>query len=299
MGMEMDFVPGSASGRPAETGRRVVWNLGAIPSGGITPLSLRVLPLTTGRLPTNTQAVAQYTAGGARYNYVYPIPEIVVVDRATSTPTATATPTATPTRPPTRPSTVFLPILNLGVHCPKDRRLPADVMLVLDASSSMTGEKLAQAVAAAKSFVGLVNPGQDRVGLVSFNSTARRTGLTNDLAAVNRELDGLTVAEGTRIDLGLYEALSEFYYRARPGVARVAVVLSDGQPMPGTREQALEQGALLRTYGVALYAIGLGGDADGVFLRQLAEEASHYYFAPTPADLAAIYDRIAVHLPCG
>jgi Mg-chelatase subunit ChlD/sugar lactone lactonase YvrE len=299
LGADVEFVAGSASGAPVETGRRVTWQVGTIPSGGMPVLSLRVLPRRLGLVPTNSGAVARYTAAGQRYTYTFPVPQVQVIDvpTATATATRTATPTPTATPRPSVPSTVYLPAL-MKRSCPKDQRRAADVMLVLDTSSSMAGEKMVRAIAAARDFVTLFEPSRDRVGLVSFDSAARTVPLTGDLASVRAALDGLPTHEGTRIDLGLYEAMREFYYHGRADAAHVAVLLTDGQPMGGSLDATIEQASQMRDYGVTLYAIGLGTDADGTLLRSLATSATHYYHAPTPEDLAAIYDRIAVRLPC-
>jgi Mg-chelatase subunit ChlD len=299
MGAEVDYVAGSATGQPVQQGTTLTWTIGAVPQGGIPPFTLRVRPRVLGRVTTNTRAVAEYTVNGRHYAFEFPVPEVLVVERPTPTPTATATATATATPTPrvTGPSTVYLPVVHSG-RCPKEQRLPADVMLVVDTSSSMTGAKLAAAVAAARTFVSLFDSRQDRLGLVSFDSEAHTVGLTSELDAIARALGALLTREGTRIDLGLYEAVRELYYDGRPDVAHVAVLLTDGQPTPGTREAALAEARLLRQHGASLYTIGLGSDVDGDFLRELADSGQLYHFAPGPSDLSRIYESIAVLLPC-
>jgi Mg-chelatase subunit ChlD/DNA-binding beta-propeller fold protein YncE len=293
VGPDVTYVPASASGGAVESGGRITWSIGALPAGGVPPLTLRVRPRILGRLPTNTRAVAAYTVDGRRYTFTFPVPEVMVEP----VPTATPTPTPTPTPRVTGPSTAYLPFAGT-FRCDKNRRLPADILLIVDTSSSMRGNKMTEAVRAAQRFVGLVEPSRDRVGLISFDSTVRRMGLTTDLAAVTQALAALPTNEGTRIDLALSAAVAEFRDQGRPGVARVAVILTDGQPTSSTQESAEAQATLLRAGGAALYAIGLGGDADGDFLRRLADRPDQYYYAPGPADLAIIYDRIAVRLPC-
>jgi len=92
--------------------------------------------------------------------------------------------------------------------------------------------------------------------------------------------------------------VAEFYRHGREGAGRVAILLSDGRPTEGYATGAIEQADLLRTYGAELYVIGLGDDADATLLRWLADSAAHYYYAPTPSDLADMYERIAARLPC-
>lgn len=81
-------------------------------------------------------------------------------------------------------------------------------------------------------------------------------------------------------------------------MAHVAVLLTDGRPTPGTREDAQTIANRLRQRGGSLFTIGLGADADATFLAELADSPGHYDHAPTAEDLADIYDRIAVRLPC-
>ena len=86
--------------------------------------------------------------------------------------------------------------------------------------------------------------------------------------------------------------------RGRKGSERVIVLLSDGQPTPASVEQTMRLGRLAKQMGVTVFAIGLGADADGKLLAQLSSGEGYYYFAPGPSDLADIYRRIAVNLPC-
>ena len=49
----------------------------------------------------------------------------------------------------------------------------------------------------------------------------------------------------------------------------------------------------MRDAGILLYTVGLGADADAALLREIATQPDYYYQSPTPADLAAIYTRLA------
>jgi Mg-chelatase subunit ChlD len=299
MGPDVDFVAGSASDGPTVAGNRLTWGFATL--GGTKTMTLRVKPRRTGRLPTNTQAVARHVAEGVPYSFTFPVPQVRVLDAPTATPTLTATPlpTATPTRRPSTPSRVFLPILMRDLCRLKDAQLGADIVLVIDTSSSMTGAKLEAAKAAARVFLALVDPDRDRVGLVSFDGTARRDYLiTADLAGVARSLGNLSLGQGSRIDLGLVEARTELGRRARRGSQRVVVLLSDGLPTPGYEGATRSAAAVLTGTGSTLFTVGLGADASGPLLRGLASTPLHYYAAPNPADLELIYRRIARSLPC-
>ncbi len=292
MGPDVSYVPGSAQPAPAvEAGDTLTWRAQTIPEEGLR-FGLRVQPQRTGLLPTNTRAVAEYSADGRRYRFEFPIPEVLVVDAATPTPTATAVPTS-------QPGTVYLPFLARELCLPKDRERGVDVMLVIDTSSSMRGSKLDGAISAARTFVALVDGRRDRVGLASFSSAARREYvLTQDLAAVSRQLGGLVVGVGTRIDLGLEVALEEIRARGRDRTPKMIVLLSDGQPAGGSEDRTLELAQLARQRGVTVFAVGLGTDVDGAFMRALARTPGQYFYAPDEAALRGIYEGIASTLPC-
>jgi Mg-chelatase subunit ChlD/DNA-binding beta-propeller fold protein YncE len=313
MGPDVDFVAGSATGATTADGRVLTWAIGAVPAGGVQ-LGLRVKPRREGLLPTNTLAQAQYTAGGTRYTFTFPVPQVEVVLPPTATPTPTdtptITPTATPTLTPTRtatptrtprptPKRIYLPLVQRAACRPHEVLLGVDIVLAVDTSKSMEGAKLSAALAAAQEFLKAVDRRRDRVGLVSFNVVARREYvITSDLDAVARKLTQLTVAEGTNLEGGLREARTELAIRARAGSQRVVILLSDGQPTVGTAEGAVAEAALLKRAGTTVFTIGLGADVDATLLKQIATSAGHYYFAPGPTDLAEIYRRVAGNLPC-
>lgn len=226
---------------------------------------------------------------------------------ATHTATATAKPTARDTAtaaPPTAsasptplPRPVYLPLMLRERFVPKRRH--ADVVLVIDASSSMTGAKLAAAKAAAAAFVAAMRLPEDQVAVVGFNRDAvLAVVLTGDGAAVNAAIDGIQSRPGTRIDKGIELALTELAGAGhRPANAPVMVVVSDGQQLelPASAAASAERA---RQQGVVVYAIGLGADVAAAFLTELAGDPSRYFFAPEPAQLTQVYLDIAAVIPC-
>ncbi|MFN8422005.1 MAG: VWA domain-containing protein [Anaerolineae bacterium] len=276
LGPDMAYVPGSATRGGTLAGSEVSWSLGALPSGKAT-LSLQVTPGRLGRLPTNTRATAGYTAAGQRFTFEFPVPEVEVVPA----PTATPTPTPRPTPRVTGPSEVYLPIVQRN-HCQADdARLGAEIVLVIDTSSSMAGAPLDAAKAAARTFVDLLDRRRDRSALVTFDETPRLAqALTGNPTLVKNAIDAMTTAAGTRVDLGLAKGADELRLRARTGSQRVLVFMSDGQPTEGTRDAALKTAADVRRTGAIIFAIGLG-DADGTFLAAIVTTARNYYHAPS------------------
>jgi hypothetical protein len=228
-------------------------------------------------------------------------PTVQPSDTPGATATATQWPTATATRTPGR---LYLPIAIKDPQCNPEQQ-HADVMLVVDASSSMAGAKLAAAQAAARSFVGLLRlSGQagavgDQVGVVGFNQQAwLASGLSGEAERALAAIDGLTTQQGTRIDRGLEVAVEELGGpRRRAGNEAVIVLLTDGIQYEEP-ESAQLVAAAARGAGIAIYAIGLGGDVDGGYLERVAGQASRYYFAPEEGELEGIYGEIARVMPC-
>ncbi|HUG36787.1 MAG TPA: vWA domain-containing protein, partial [Candidatus Limnocylindrales bacterium] len=215
---------------------------------------------------------------------------------ATLTPSATPTQTPTPTSTPT-PGPVYLP-LALTERCTADR-VRADVALVLDASTSMTGEKLDAAKAAAVAFIESMRLPEDRVGVATFNRDSRLVHpLSGDAAALITAIEAVDVAPGTRIDRGLEAGLDVLAdARSGGGVTPVLVLLTDGIQEAET-EAPGAVAERVHAAGIVLHVVGLGADVDADYLRGVAGSAARLHLSPSPAELGAIYTGIARSIPC-
>jgi Mg-chelatase subunit ChlD len=238
-----------------------------------------------------------------------PSPTTTPSPTLTPSPTTTASPTAT--RTPT-PRPIYLPV-TLGERCPEQRQ-PADVVLVVDASTSMQRmdaggrTKLDAARAAVRDFLALLSPDLDQAALVWFNDRAvLARALTYDLASVASALDRIEVHPGTRLDLGLRSAAEELGGPRRTADAQAALVLlTDGLPntVPtpegGGRPEdtVLAEAASAKAAGAELFVIGLGQDVDLGLLAQIASRPDALYRAGDADELSAVYRTIARRIPC-
>ena len=216
----------------------------------------------------------------------------------TVTLTATPTPTPSPTRTPTPlPKPVYLPLL-LREACDPERAV-ADVVLLLDISSSMTGAKFAAVKEAARAFVGAMHFPADRVALVTFAAEGRvLAGLTNDEAALLRAVDSMALESGTRIDQGLLKA-QELLAGRRVTATPMLVLMTDGLQAPEALERPQELAKELRDAGVLLHAVGLGTDVDAAYLLRLAGgDPARLHLSPQVEELVGVYLRIARLIPC-
>jgi len=282
--VDMVYENGSAVPPARVNGRTLTWDLVDVPATG-RALTYRVRPLQTGRRPTNVRAVLDYIDAGDQVGQsVFPVPEITVIRRAVWD--------------------AYLPILYKN-RCQPQR---ADVVLAIDASSSMTEPerpgsattKRDAAIRSARSFVGAMEFPGDQASIVSFNSAARVVEpLTGSRAALNFALNGLVTGQGTRIDLGLKAATAELLSGRHKRLNNpVIVLLTDGQPSAGTEGAVLSAARDARGLGFTVFAVGLGSDADMSILSLIAGKSDRAFFAPDAAALASIYDRIAGKVLC-
>lgn len=182
-----------------------------------------------------------------------------------------------------------------------------DVVLAIDASSSMTGSvvpdgetRLEAARRVAREFV--AERDEDRVGLVMFQ---RRpvvlSPLTLDLDAVDALLAGSVrsglIVDGTGIGVALAESAA--LLRASDAPSRVVVLLTDGENnVPDITP--VQAAAVARALGIRVYTVGLSGldpDAavtlDEISLIYVADETGGRYFRASDGDeLADAYEEI-------
>ncbi len=154
-----------------------------------------------------------------------------------------------------------------------DAIIAKDVLLVLDQSGSMDGEKFRQAQEAAIYIVQNLNEG-DRFNVVSFNtmvnaftSELQGTGSAHDAVTW---IQGLGAAGSTDINRALLEAAG-MAGEERP---TYIIFLTDGLPTEGVIESnsILANFADSATDNIRLFVFGVGYDVDTFLLDSLAQE---------------------------
>lgn len=177
-----------------------------------------------------------------------------------------------------------------SVETSREALIQRDMIMVMDVSGSMQGEKMAQAIDAAHYVVNHLNP-YDRFNLIAFSSGVRLwqselqvvNGAT--VRAANEWIDTLSATGGTDINRALTEALAQFSPRENtnpieggPTAARPAYVLfmTDGLPTQGERDpreiirNVLDRQSSLE--GLRLFSFGVGYDVNTLLLDTLSGE---------------------------
>jgi Mg-chelatase subunit ChlD len=140
----------------------------------------------------------------------------------------------------------------------------------------------------------------DQAALVTFNSSARvDRSLVNDRAALHAALAGIELSPQTCLVCGVETAVRELQSsRARAGNMPVIVLLTDGRSNPRPASEAVAAADAARAAGITVFTIGLGDGIDRDALQSMAGATGAFYHAPDATDLAGIYERIAVAIPC-
>ncbi|MEZ5979682.1 MAG: VIT and VWA domain-containing protein [Planctomycetota bacterium] len=184
----------------------------------------------------------------------------------------------------------FLFLAGLPVEIDRSQReaMKREVVLVLDRSGSMNGEKFDQARAAALQVVEGLRDGEffavvdysDQVSMFEPRPVARTR---ESVAEVRRYLDTLRPRGGTAIDDALAVALSLDH---EPGTVPVVFFLTDGVPTAGERREAVirENAQRVNVHGRRIYSFGVGHDLNFPLLDALANATRGFATYVSPGE---------------
>ncbi len=193
----------------------------------------------------------------------------------------------------------FMLMVAPPVEVTDEEVVPKDVIVVLDQSGSMFGDKWDQAREAVAYVLENLNP-EDRFNVIVF-STGYRV-YANELRGPDRADDaadwvrGLEAIGGTDINAALTAALD----MADPDRQTVILFVTDGVPTEGETETSaiLDNFAERASDNVRLFSFGVGDDVETFLLDTLAQNhhgASSYVRPDERVDeeVAALYNKIS------
>ena len=180
-----------------------------------------------------------------------------------------------------------------------DVPLPKDILLILDHSGSMEGEKFKQAQDALRYVLKHLSA-QDRFNIVSFGSSVETYQAdlrpADEAAEALRWVDGLSARGSTDINRALLEAAA----MTSPERPTYLIFLTDGLPTVGETDSGkiLENFSAAARSNLRVFSFGVGYDVDTLLLDSLSQEhhgASSYVRPGDPLDemVSTFYARIS------
>jgi Mg-chelatase subunit ChlD len=170
-----------------------------------------------------------------------------------------------------------------------------DVMIAIDTSGSMNGNKITQASSGAQKLVDNLGSGFD-VGLVTFDSSANtRHGLGDSKSSVKQTLGGLGGFGGTDIGAGIDNAQAELEANGDSATPNYIVVLSDGNSF-GARNAATDA----KNDGTTIISVAYGSGADENLMEDIStnpsddgviNEGDKNAYKGTTSNINLVFDR--------
>lgn len=193
--------------------------------------------------------------------------------------------------------TAYLKVSLTGGEAPSlEERAPINVAIVLDRSSSMSGQKIARARDAAKIAIARLQS-NDTVSVISYDDVVEvlvpATKLT-DKKLVYHAIDRITPRGSTALFAGVSKGAEELRkFKNEEAINRV-ILLSDGRANVGPQSprELAELGTSLAKEGISVTTIGLGNGYNEDLMNKLALNSDgNHSFVETPGELAQVFDQ--------
>lgn len=174
------------------------------------------------------------------------------------------------------------------------------LVLVLDASGSMQGERIRALKDGARALVDDLDPERHsglRIGVVSFNSTATvHCQLGRDEASIKRCIDGIAAEGSTSISRGIIAGIKVFQQGRRdvpdPDALReVMLVVTDGEDNAGCGP-VIRAAGQVTAQGILLVSVCVTEACDEACLRAMANSPRYFFQADEAAQLRQVLQRI-------
>ncbi len=182
---------------------------------------------------------------------------------------------------------------------------PANILLVVDTSESMTGKKLAQTKSAAVEFIDHLQEEHDRVGLIGFSSGKMDFGELRRLDSEGRQqfrlhFETVQASGYTELVDAVLEAHAALQQLADAEAVNVILVMSDGRDNDSEfRLRDLQSAMREGPIPVLIHTIAIGRDSDERLLRELARIGGGQFLRADDIDIEGLYHLVATHLHAG
>lgn len=173
-----------------------------------------------------------------------------------------------------------------------------DIVLALDVSGSMNGTPMEETRRASVNFVETILGKGANIGVVTYATEAsKRAALSTDKKRLENVIGSLESGGETNMESGLEKARSML--NAGNAKKKIIVLMSDGEPNEGKKEDALVQYAeMIKKEGILIYTLGFFGSISDtkssaqLLMERIASEGCHYE-VESADDLVFFFEDIA------
>jgi|AntAceMinimDraft_16_1070373.scaffolds.fasta_scaffold01623_2 uncharacterized protein with von Willebrand factor type A (vWA) domain len=170
------------------------------------------------------------------------------------------------------------------------------IVLAMDRSGSMSGEKLVKAKHAAEGFFASLRP-SDYSSLISFSDDAKTEVGSLQATSENKRKLQIAVrtigADGnTNIGAGLSSSLFQLN-KTSDSTSKATLLMSDGKHNTGKLWPAVEE---YKKRQWPVYTVAYGNDADQNTLAEIAKRTGGIFFPAGLPNITQVYHRISAHV---
>ena len=174
------------------------------------------------------------------------------------------------------------------------RKIPLNLAVVLDRSSSMSGQKIDQARQAALVALDEISEG-DIFSLVIYSNEVEviiPAGPVRDKAEIEKKISAIQARGGTALYAGVQGGAEQLRKHFSKEKINRVILLSDGQANvgPSSTEELSKLGSTLAGEGISVSTIGLGESYNEDLMTALAESSeANYYFVKDAEKLPEVF----------
>ena len=173
-----------------------------------------------------------------------------------------------------------------------------NIVLLIDRSGSMSGQKITDAKNSAKLFVDLMQV-NDMAGVVSYSDSPIVNYQLAEIVSeatktiIKNAIDGISSGGMTAMGDGLRTSYNQLITYGDEDSPQAIVLLSNGWHNWGM-EHPYDVIPDIQAKNIRVYTVGLGSDADEALMRNISDRTGgKYHFAASSAELQEIYNDIS------
>jgi Ca-activated chloride channel family protein len=183
----------------------------------------------------------------------------------------------------------------------RENKKPVDLVVVMDISGSMRGDKITSARSSLMQFITKLD-NSDRLQIDLFNdqitTLTQLTPIGDKRRQVLDSVSGIFEQNNTSLYDAVLNAYDSLQTEGDPNHIRAIVVLSDGADTASaaTLDDVIQKIQLSENEGgnaIKVFTIAFGEDADADILKRIAEPSGGKQYDSLPETIQKIYDEIA------